>query len=112
MYFRVASHILRSMKNLSEKRTESRKSLTQSVSFELSTMESGGLSNIVKRGFGVDLSAGGMGMTTRYPLKGGEVVKLLFPVTEGEMLNLPVFTEVMWAVPSGAEYRAGLRFLK
>jgi len=98
------------MKNLPEKRSNHRKSLRHSVSFELSANESGRLTNLVEQGIGVDLSPGGMGMTTRYPLKGGEVVKLFFPLTDGET-KLPVFTEVMWSAPDAGEYRAGLRFL-
>jgi len=98
------------MKILSEKRYDTRTPLHQSVSFELSTMESGTLKNIVQQGLGVDLSPGGMGMLTQYPLKGGEVVKIFFPLTEGET-KLPVLTEVMWSTYCVGEFRAGLRFL-
>lgn len=93
-----------------EQRYDTRKSLQQNVSFELSTMEHGRPSNIVEQGVSVNLSQGGLGMITGYPLKSGEVVKLLFPVTE-DAARVPVFTEVMWSEPAGAEYRVGLRFL-
>jgi hypothetical protein len=98
------------MKNLSEKRTDQRKSLAQAVSFELSTVEAGRIENVVIQGLGVDVSDGGMGMTTQYPLKGGEVVKIFFPVTEGET-RVPILTEVMWSKYCAGEYRSGLRFL-
>ena len=98
------------MKNYPENRNHRRETLRQAVSFELSQVESGTVRNTVQQGVGVDLSPGGMGLVTRYPLHGGEVVKVLFPVTQGET-RLPVFTEVMWAAPAGGEYRAGLRFL-
>ncbi|HEY5512213.1 MAG TPA: PilZ domain-containing protein [Geomonas sp.] len=98
------------MKNLSERRSNGRQTLRQAVSFELSLVESGRLDNIVEQGMGVDLSPGGMGMITQYPLKCGEVVKLLFPVTEDET-RLPVFSEVMWSTSSAGEFRVGFRFL-
>ena len=45
-----------------------------------------------------------------YPLHAGDVLKLFFPVGEGDA-SLPVFSEVMWSRPADGEYRAGLRFL-
>lgn len=98
------------MRNHCENRSWQRNALHQALIFELSTKESGRLQNTVQQGVGIDLSPGGMGLVTGYPLKGGEVVKLLLPVTEGET-RVPVYTEVMWSAPSGGEYRAGLRFL-
>ena len=94
----------------SEKRTDKRKSLAQAISFELSTVDSDRIENVVIQGLGVDVSDGGMGMTTPYPLKGGEVVKIFFPVTEGET-RVPILTEVMWSRYCAGEYRSGLRFL-
>jgi hypothetical protein len=93
-----------------EQRYDIRKSLQQNVSFELSTMGHGRVDNIVEQGVSVNLSQGGLGMITAYPLRSGEVVKLLFPVTE-DAARVPVFTEVMWSEPAGAGYRVGLRFL-
>lgn len=98
------------MKSQSEKRTDTRKSLTQPISFELSMMTSGQMENVVIQGLGVDLSSGGMGMRSHFPLKGGQVVKIFFPVTEGHT-RVPVLTEVMWSKFCAGEYHSGLRFL-
>ena len=73
-------------------------------------MGSGLPENILKNGMGVDLSPGGIGLTTDYPLHAGDVLKLFFPVGVGDA-SLPVFSEVMWSRPADGEYRAGLRFL-
>ena len=94
----------------SEKRTDTRKSLAQPISFELSMMTTGKTENVVIQGLGVDVSAGGVGMTSAFPLKGGQVVKIFFPVTEGKT-RVPVLTEVMWSKFCAGEYRSGLRFL-
>lgn len=98
------------MRNLREKRTDDRTPLRQTISFELSRVEAEGFATVVQMGESVDLSSGGMGMTTAYPLHGGQVVKLFFPVTEGAAA-LPVFTEVMWSEAVDGLYRSGLRFL-
>lgn len=92
------------------KRSSDRESIHQPVSFELSEIESGRLRNIRKSGLGVDISPGGMGLTTDYPLKEGDVLKLYLPVAAGHA-SVPVFTEVIWLRPSDREFRAGLRFL-
>ena len=98
------------MKKYSIERSFSRKSIRKPVSFELSLMGPGQPGNILKSGTSVDLSDGGIGLTTDYPLHKGDVVKLFFPVGEGNA-SLPVFTEVAWARPDDGEFRAGLRFL-
>src|SRR5512144_2147906 len=98
------------MKKYPVDRSCSRKSIRKPVSFELTLLESGRPVNILKSGVGVDLSPGGMGLTTDYPLHEGEVLKLFFPVEVGNA-SLPVYTEVVWAKPTDGEFRAGLRFL-
>lgn len=98
------------MTNLPEKRTDTRESLAQPISFELSLVADGKMDNVLIQGLGVDLSSGGMGMTSPVPLKGGQVVKIFFPVTEGPT-RVPVLTEVMWTKYCAGEYRSGLRFL-
>ena len=98
------------MKKYPGDRSCSRKSIRKPVSFELSLMGSGHPVNILKSGVGVDLSSGGMGLTTDYPLHEGDVLKLFFPVDVGNT-SLPVFSEVVWARATDGEFRAGLRFL-
>lgn len=98
------------MKNSSEKRAGTRESLAQAISFELTAIDAGKIENVVIQGLGVDLSDGGMGMTTHHPLKEGEVIRIFFPVTEGQT-KVPILTEVMWSRYLAGEYRSGLRFL-
>jgi hypothetical protein len=98
------------MAKYSENRSGSRECINQPVSFELSEIESGRLRNIQKSGLGVDISAGGMGLTTDYQLHTGNVLKLYFPVAAGHA-HLPVFTEVIWSRPADGGFKAGLRFL-
>lgn len=98
------------MKKSLEKRGSDRWDLEQPVTFELTVLSAGILTNLMADGVGIDLSAGGMGLVTEYPLQGGEVLKIFFPVTQGEA-RLPILTEVMWAAPNASRYRTGLRFL-
>jgi hypothetical protein len=97
------------MAKYSENRSGSRESIHQPVSFDLSGIESGRLRNIQKSGLGVDISSGGMGLTTDFQLHAGDVLKLYFPVAGHA--SLPVFTEVIWSRPADGEFRVGLRFL-
>ena len=98
------------MAKYSENRSGSRESIQQPVSLELSGIESGRLSTVKRSGLGVDISAGGMGLTTDWQLHAGDVLKLYFPVAAGHT-SLPVFTEVVWSRPADGKFRAGLRFL-
>ncbi len=98
------------MKKYPIERSCARRSIRKPVSFELSLMGSGLPENIVRSGVGVDLSSGGMGLATDYPLHEGEVLKLFFPIGVGNT-SLPVYSEVVWSRSKEGEFRAGLRFL-
>jgi hypothetical protein len=98
------------MKKYLAERSSNRTTIQQPVSFELIELESGRPRNIVGCGFGVNIGAGGMGLTTDYPLKEGAVLKLDYPVAAGNA-RLPVYTEVVWARTADGKFRAGLRFL-
>ena len=98
------------MKKYPIERSCSRKSIRKPVSFELSVMGAGHPKNILKSGVGVDLSPGGIGLTTDYPLNKGDVLKLFFPVNVGNA-SLPVFSEVVWTQAVNEQFRVGLRFL-
>lgn len=98
------------MEKKAEKRSNSRVAICQSLSFEMSEKVSGRFRNVLAGGFGVDISLGGIGLTSDCFLKEGDVLKLFIPVAEANT-RLPVYTEVMWSTPSDGEFRAGLRFL-
>jgi hypothetical protein len=101
------------MRKHKEKRSINRVAIHQSICFEMSIAESGRFRNILKNGRGVDLSRYGIGLRTDNLLSRGEVLKLYFPVGKANT-SVPVFTEVMWAMPldgSEGEFRVGLRFL-
>lgn len=98
------------MGNLSKKRENSRKTIHQPVSFELSELKQSRPGNVVKSGLGMDISSGGMGLTTDCALREGDVLKLLLPVA-AMAATLPVFAEVIWSRPADSGVRAGLRFL-
>lgn len=93
-----------------EKRSQNRIRVRQPLNFELTAFGSGRLSNTLEQGRGVDLSVGGMGMTTSFPLNAGQIVRLVTP-TAGAEPSLPVLTEVMWSRFDNGEFRVGLRFL-
>jgi hypothetical protein len=98
------------MKNLLERRTENRIYLRNPVFFELTAFDSGSLINTIDHGRGVDVSIGGMAMTTGYPLKAGQIVRLVTAVA-GAGSSLPLLTEVMWSTFADGEFKAGLRYL-
>lgn len=94
----------------SQKRSSDRKIFNKTIRFELSIMESGQLKNIQYEGLGLDISQGGLGLTTDYALKEGEVLRLIFPINELD-ITLPIFAETVWSKPANGHCRAGLRFL-
>lgn len=94
----------------SQKRLSDRKIFNKPIRFELSIMESGQLKNIQYDGLGLDISQSGLGLTTEYALKEGEVLKLILPVNELD-ITLPILAETVWSKPANGHFRAGLRFL-
>lgn len=98
------------MKRYSEKRISRRTQFRQPIVFEMIVHHADLLENSELTGRGIDVSSGGIGLASPCPMTKGEVVKVSFPVNEGRM-RVPVFTEVMWTVSAGGQWRAGLRFL-
>jgi hypothetical protein len=94
----------------SQKRSIERKIFNKTIHFELSIMESGQLKNIQYDGLALDISQAGLGLSTEYALKEGDVLKLIFPINELN-ITLPVFAETVWSKPANGHFRAGLRFL-
>lgn len=98
------------MKRADNKRTSDRAPFVQPVVLEIWQQDAGRSRTIRKDGIGIDISAGGGGLSTSYPLKRGDVVKLFFPV--GIMdVRLPVYSTVAWSQTTDSGCRAGVAFL-
>lgn len=98
------------METRAEKRHRTRENIGRSIAFDMSERASGRFENLLKEGFGVDISKGGIGLITDQPLKKGDVLKLLYPVIDVTVI-IPVYTAVMWSNPVEGGFRVGLRFL-
>ncbi len=98
------------MKNAGNKRTSGRAPFSQPVVLEIWQQDAGRSSIIRKEGIGIDRSAGGGKISTAYPLKPGDVVKLFFPI--GVMdIRLPVYSTVVWSQATDSGCQAGVTFL-
>jgi hypothetical protein len=98
------------METQTEKRQRRRESIDRSITYEMSDCSTGRFENLRKEGFGVDISNGGIGLITDQPLKKGNVLKLLYPLTVASA-SIPIYSEVMWSNPVEGGFRVGLRFL-
>lgn len=100
------------MEHKSEKRFSGRQSFNRPVSFEICATKTSQSMDIQQNGLGVDISAEGIGITTDYALREGDVLKLYIPINNTVGTSLPVYAEVMWSKPADENLRAGgLRFL-
>ena len=95
----------------SKKRLEERKSFHKIVNFGLRAAESGRGENMCFSGESLDISGGGLGLTTECVLRKGDVLRLQLPVYDTD-ITIPVFAEVIWTKPADDRYRTGLRFLR
>jgi hypothetical protein len=93
-----------------EKRASKRKKFQRPVNFELSCTEKGWSENIRQNGEVLDISSGGIGLSTTYALKRGKILKVYLPAI-ARSASLPVFSEVIWVRQARAHVEAGLRFL-
>lgn len=93
-----------------KKRAFKRKIFNRPVEFELSAIEEGRRENIHKIGEAINISSGGIGLSTACDLKRGEILKLYLPAL-ARSAALPVFSEVVWVRQAGTHVEAGLRFL-
>jgi hypothetical protein len=91
-----------------ERRTLERKEFTRALDFTVSTFQSG---TMLSRGFGVDISCNGLGITSEYSPTPGTVLRISIPVEEIG-IALPIFAEVAWVSPGREIFRAGLTFLR
>src|SRR5512135_2962729 len=93
-----------------KKRAFKRKIFNRPVEFELSAIEEARNESLHKSGEAINISSGGIGLTTTCALKQGEILKLYLPAI-ARSASLPVFSEVVWVRQAGAHVEAGLRFL-
>ncbi len=93
-----------------KKRTFKRKIFNRPVNFELCAIAEGLRDNIHMSGEAINISSGGIGLSTTCALKRGEILKLYLPAI-ARSAALPVFSEVVWVRQSGGCVEAGLRFL-
>jgi Tfp pilus assembly protein PilZ len=93
----------------SDKRISVRQPYTKEIKFEamVAGAKKAGLARHHARC--LDISQGGLGITTSFKPREGEILRLSIPIKRE--VTLPVFAEVMWITPEGAQYRAGMRFL-
>jgi Tfp pilus assembly protein PilZ len=102
--------ILVSMEIASKNRAYKRKLINQSVNFELSCLRKERLGTVYKSGEAINISSGGISLSTAYALKQGEILKLYLPAI-ARSATLPVLSEVVWVKQAGSNVMAGLRFL-
>ena len=98
------------MENKTEKRSVNRVPIHESVSFEMTVRDLGLFKNVLAKGTGVDISQGGIGLSTNYSLGIGDVLKINF-LAACANISLPVYTEVTWSMSVDGKFRVGLRFL-
>lgn len=98
------------MKRAGNKRTNRRIPFSQPVVLEIWQQDAGRSRTIRKEGIGIDISAGGGGVATTYPLQAGDVVKLLFPIGVRD-IRLPVYSTVVWSKATDSGCQAGVTFL-
>jgi len=99
------------MENFIDHRISARTIFNNPIQFEYFETLAGRFLNELKRGEGVDISEGGIGIVTRRGLRGGDVLKLYIPLGAVQT-NVPVYCLVMWIKIAGQHFKAGLRFLK
>ena len=97
------------MSTFAETRLHSRKELLKPIVLEL-FVPFEGQGNVQIEAMGIDISSGGIGITTRHAMSSGEVMKVSYPLN-GDTITLPVYSEVVWSVLNEGGCRAGLRFL-
>jgi hypothetical protein len=98
------------MDNQADHRTYERKGLALPLMLEKWAPEWSSATDRHFEVYGVDISSGGIGITTPQALRVGEVVKVEYPLN-GSGMTLPVYSEVVWTQAAQGTARAGLRFL-
>ncbi|MRR06141.1 MAG: PilZ domain-containing protein [Deltaproteobacteria bacterium] len=89
-------------------RAYKRKIFNRPVSFELSAITDGRRETIHMSGEAINISSGGIGLSTTCRLERGEILKLYLPAI-ARSAALPVFSEVVWVKQAGGNVEAGVR---
>ena len=93
----------------SEKRKSARQPYTKEIDFEAMIADTKKIGLAKHRAHCLNISQGGLGMTTGFKPSEGEVLRLSFPFKKD--VKLPVFAEVIWTSAEADQCRAGMRFL-
>jgi hypothetical protein len=99
-----------SVRRDTDKRRLRREEFSQPINLEYIFQESDRFKNIEHVGQGIDISSGGLGVSTPFPLSEGQIVRLTIPLQNSD-IHLPIFSEVVWATDAKGGCRAGLQFL-
>ena len=91
-------------------RSHKRKLINLPINFELSCVGKNRLENVPQSCEAINISSGGVKLSTTYALKRGEILKLYLPAI-ARSATLSVFSEVVWSKQAGSHVMAGLRFL-
>jgi hypothetical protein len=98
------------MKELEKRRNGERKELNHRLTLERWGSSSESMANLHLEVQGVDISSGGIGISTMHTFRRGEVVKIEYAL-HGHDVTMPVYSEVAWCHSDNGNTRAGLRFL-
>jgi hypothetical protein len=86
-----------------------RKPFVSTIKYSISVLDMGEWKKIHTTGISVDISEGGLGMLTDYPLKAGDMITL---DEEIEIDGITVRTAIVkWSKQEGGKYRVGLGFI-
>ncbi len=86
------------------KRRHDRVSLKLTVEYCITVKKQSDVKNILLTGIVRDVSAGGVGLVTDYPLMQGNMIRIKSSAPE-----LPKYGVVRWVSKEGESYRVGLR---
>lgn len=98
------------MEKQTEKRQQERRPFSYPVRIETGDPDKGTFAPVRFDGQGIDVSSGGLGLTSGMPSEVGQVMRLFLPLGTPETL-VPVFSEVRWVRESEGGYRMGLQFI-
>jgi hypothetical protein len=93
----------------SDKRKSVRQHYSKEIDFEAMIAGTKKAAVAQHRARCLDISGGGLAITTNFKPREGEVLKLSIPFKKDVML--PVFAEVIWIKAEADSFRAGMRFL-
>jgi hypothetical protein len=92
---------------MTEKRASERQPYPEEM--ELETTATGGVGTY-HQVHCLDISQGGLGLSTSHILRENQIVKISLPV-KGFAATVPVLAEVSWVMADNNRYRAGVRYL-